>query len=280
MIGADQINARIVAGLVLIGGLVGLALLGVILLDTEAAFPLSGPIARPPSSAHPLGTDTQGRDLLTVMALGTLLTVKIGLVAGGLGLVFGAIVAFVAAYFGGWLDALLRSVVDVLITVPGVLVLVVVAATLNKSMSTDVMALIIAALAWREPARQIRAQVLVMREAGYVKLARLSGAGPFEIMLFEIAPNLVPYLAASFVGAVSSAVLASIGLEALGLGSQNEPTLGMTIFWLMNQGAFMRGLWWWILAPVAVLLVLFFGLYLLAAGLDDVANPRLKRVST
>lgn len=271
------LNIRLLGGLALIGLLIGSALLGVLLLDTENAYPLSAPIARPPSLEHPLGTDTQGRDLLTVLVIGTLLTTKIGLVAGVLGLGLGALVGFVAAFAGGWLDAVIRWVVDVLITVPGILVLVVVAATLNRSMSTDVMALIIASLAWREPARQIRAQVLVMREAQYVRMARLSGASSLRIILLEIAPNLLPYLGASLVAAVSSAVLASIGLEALGLGSQNEPTLGMTIFWLMTQGAFMRGLWWWVLAPVVVLLVLFFGLYLLAAGLDEIANPRLRQ---
>jgi peptide/nickel transport system permease protein len=276
----NVLNTRLVAGVLMLLALVGAALSGLVLLDIENAYPLSAPTARPPSLAYPFGTDTQGRDLLATMALGTLLTVKIGVIAGVIGLGFGTLLAFIAGYFGGWLDACVRAAVDVLITVPGILVLVVVAATLSRSMSTDVMALIIASLAWREPARQIRAQVLLLREAGYVKLARLSGVGPWTIMAAEIAPNLIPYLAASLVGAISSAVLASIGLEALGLGSQNEPTLGMTIFWLMNQGAFLRGLWWWIAAPVSVLLILFFSLYLIAAGLDEIANPRLKRVAS
>jgi peptide/nickel transport system permease protein len=76
---------------------------------------------------------------------------------------------------------------------------------------------------------------------------------------------------------VAQAVLASIGLEALGLGTPAEPTLGMTIYWLMNESAFLLGLWWWILEPVAVLVILFVGLYLATAGLDEFANPRVRR---
>ena len=82
---------------------------------------------------------------------------------------------------------------------------------------------------------------------------------------------------ASLVTAVSSAILASIGLEALGLGPQNEPTLGMTIFWGLYYTAVLRGLWWWWMAPIAVIVLIFIGLFLMAAGLDRVANPRLRR---
>jgi peptide/nickel transport system permease protein len=90
-------------------------------------------------------------------------------------------------------------------------------------------------------------------------------------------PNLLPFLGANLVVAISQAVLASIGLEALGLGSPSEPTLGMTIYWMMNGSAFLLGLWWWIVEPIAVLIVLFVGLFLITSGLDEIANPRLRR---
>jgi peptide/nickel transport system permease protein len=93
-------------------------------------------------------------------------------------------------------------------------------------------------------------------------------------------PNLLPYLAANIVMAVAQAVLASIGLEALGLGTPTEPTLGMTIYWLMNESAFLLGMWWWILEPITILVVLFVGLFLVSAGLDELANPRLRRPSS
>jgi len=136
---------------------------------------------------------------------------------------------------------------------------------------------VVAALAWMYPTRTIRSQVLTMRERGYVHVARLSGMSGPEIIVKEMMPNLLPYLAATFVAAVAAAILASIGLEALGLGPQNEPTLGMTIFWGLYYTAVLRGLWWWWMAPIAVIVLIFIGLFLMAAGLDRVANPRLRR---
>jgi peptide/nickel transport system permease protein len=273
-------NPSIGFGLTLLGALIAFVLGGQFLVGWEDAFPLSGPSAAPPSAEYPFGTDLRGRNLLAVMVYGTLLTLKIGLLAGVVGVFVGAIVAFVAGYCGGWIDAVLRVFIDVLITVPSLLVLVVLASALQKSMTTTIMAFTIALLAWREPARKIRAQVLVMREAPYVALARLNGAGAFRIILLEMMPNLLPYLCASLVLATAWAVLASIGLEALGLGAPSEPTLGMTIYWLMNDSAFMLGLWWWILAPIAILVVLFVGLYLVTSGLDELANPRLRAGSS
>ncbi len=270
-------NPSLVIGLAMIGALLLFTLIGRQLVSWDAAFPLTGPRARPPSAQWWFGTDAKGRDLFAVMVYGTLLTLKIGLIAGFLGLFVGTIVGFVSAYYGGWVDATVRVLVDVLITVPTLLVLVVVASAIQTSMSTTVMAITIALLAWREPARQIRAQVLVMREAPYVLVARLNGAGPLRIIFRELIPNLLPYLGASLVMAVAQAVLASIGLEALGLGAPSEPTLGMTIYWMMSESAFLLGLWWWILEPVTVLVILFVGLYLVTAGLDELANPRLRR---
>jgi peptide/nickel transport system permease protein len=148
---------------------------------------------------------------------------------------------------------------------------------MQGQLSSTGMALIIAALAWLGPARQIRAQAMVLREANYVQMARLSGMSGPQIILREMMPNLMPYLMASFVLAVSQSILAAVGLEALGLGPADEPTLGMTVYWMMYYTAFIRGLWWWIIAPIGVLVILFVSLYLISAGLDELANPRLRR---
>ena len=270
-------NPSLLLGGLLIGALLGFTLIGRLFIDYDAAFPLTGPPSMPPDLDYPFGTDADGRDLFAVLVYGTALTLKIGIIAGMLGVAIGTAIAFVATYRGGWVDAVVRVLVDVLITIPTLLVLVVVASAIRTSMSTTIMAITIALLAWREPTRQIRAQVLVMREAQYVKVALLNGAGPLRVIFREMLPNLLPFLVANLVMAVAQAVLASIGLEALGLGTPSEPTLGMTIFWLMNKSAFLLGLWWWIVAPITVLVVLFVGLFLVSAGLDELANPRLRR---
>ena len=272
-----RLTAALLLGLILLGAMALFSILGRAFWDINLAYPLSAPIAAPPSVAHPFGTDSSGRDMLAVMISGTFLTMKIGLVAGTLGVALGTILAFIAAYVGGWTDRLICFVVDVLLTVPGLLVLIVLASSVPGQLTTTTMAFVIATLAWREPARQIRAQVLVMRDAGYVRMARLSGTSALETMFVEMMPNLLPYLGASLVAAVSGAVLSSVGLEALGLGSRNESTLGMSIYWMMREGAFVRGLWWWIVSPVSALIIIFVGLYLVSVGLDEFANPRLRQ---
>jgi len=270
-------NPSFIFGLVLIVGLIAFAVIGRVFAGWNDAFPLSAPPSMPPDGEWIFGTDADGRDLFAVIVYGTLLTLKIGVIAGCLGLGIGTTLAFIAAYHGGWLDAVMRVAVDVLLTIPTLLVLVVIASVIHRSVNTTTIGIIIALLAWREPARQIRSQVLVMREAQYVKLAILNGASAVRIIFLEMMPNLLPFLGANLVVAISQAVLASIGLEALGLGSPSEPTLGQTIYWMMNESAFMLGLWWWIIEPIAILIILFVGLFLLTAGLDEIANPRLRR---
>jgi peptide/nickel transport system permease protein len=203
----------------------------------------------------------------------------VGFIAGGVGLIIGIILGFVAGYQGGVVDTVIRLIVDTLLTVPGLLILIIIADSIKGVISVNLMALVVASLAWMHPTRTIRSQVLTLRERAYVQMAKLSGMSGFEIILRELIPNLLPYLAASFVGAVAAAVLASIGLEALGLGPQNEPTVGMTIYWAISFNALLRGLWWWWVMPIVVVVILFMGLFLLSAGLDEIANPRLRRAA-
>jgi peptide/nickel transport system permease protein len=248
-------------------------------VDVDKAKVGSGMPDQRPSAEYPLGSDTVGRDILAVMVVGTPLTMRIGLIAGTIGLGLGILFGFLAGYFGGWVDTVIKGAADVLLTVPGLLFLVVVATTLRGAVSVNMMALVVASLAWMWPTRTIRSQVLTLRERQFVMVARLSGLNGFEIIVRELIPNLLPYLAASFVSAVSSAILASIGLEALGLGPQNDPTLGMTIYWSQYYTSVLRGLWWWWAPPIAMIIITFIGLFLLSMGLDQVANPKLRRAA-
>ena len=252
-------------------------IIGSLLVDTEDARPLSVPTLRPPSGDYPFGTDRQGRDLLAVMVAGTPLTLRIGFIAGIIGVGVGTLLAFTAAYYRGWLDTVIRSIADIGLTVPGLLVLIIIAVSHKGTMTVNEMALVVSLLAWLSPTRQIRAQVLTMRERGYVEIARLNGMSGFEIIFGELMPNLLPYLAATLVTSVSAAILASIGLEVLGLGPVEAPTLGMTLYWVNFNAAIVNGWWWWWLAPLVVILLVFLGLFFVTVGFDEIANPRLRR---
>jgi peptide/nickel transport system permease protein len=141
------------------------------------------------------------------------------------------------------------------------------------------MALIISLTAWMGPARLIRSQVLSMRERPYVMMARLNGMSNLGIIFRELIPNLLPYLGASLVGAVTGAIFASVGLASLGLGTLREPLLGVTIFWAQQQSAMLNGLWWWYAVPITIIVLIFVMLFMISAGLDELANPRVRRAA-
>ncbi len=272
-------NPNLVLGAILVLALLGIGIIGPRFVDVANAAPTSAIPDQPPSSDLPLGSDDQGRDMLAVLVAGVPLTLRVGFIAGTVGVLIGIVLGFASGYQGGVLDTVIRMVVDTLLTVPGLLVLIIIANSIKGVIDINLMALVVASLAWMHPTRTIRAQVLSFRERAYVQMAKLSGMTGFEIIVRELIPNLLPYLAASFVGAVAGAVLASIGLEALGLGPQNEPTIGMTIYWSIAFNALLRGLWWWWFPPIAAIVVLFTGLFLLSAGLDEIANPRKRRAA-
>ena len=271
-------NVKLTSGLVLVLSLVAVAVIGPLLVDTEMARPISAPTNRPPSPDYLLGTDGQGRDLLAVIVASTPQTLRLGLLAGLIGTVIGTFLGLVAGFFGGWLDRIISTATDVVLTIPPLAILLIVAASV-RSVRVEMMAFIIAALAWMHPARSIRAQVLSLRERAYVEIARVSGMSEMRIAVFEVLPNLLPLIMSAFVAAVSGAVLAALGLEALGFGPQDTPTLGMTVYWSLLYGAFGRNMWWWWAPPIVILAILFIGLFLISVGLDEALNPRLRRQS-
>lgn len=269
-------NRSLLVGSLLLLVLLLFVVVGRFFVDTEDARALSVPSLRPPSWEYPFGTDRQGRDLFAVMVAGTPLTLRIGFIAGFLGVGIGAILGFTAAFYRGTTDTIIRSVADIGLTVPGLLVLILIAVSVKSSLTVNEMAMIVASLAWLNPTRTIRSQVLTLRERGYVELAAMSGMGGPEIIFLELMPNLMPYLAATLVSSVSAAILASIGLEVLGLGPMDSPTLGMTLYWVNFNAAMINGWWWWWVPPIVIIVMVFLGLFFVTVGLDEIANPRLR----
>ncbi len=292
-------NVSLAIGLGILIFLILFAVIGSFLVDTKVdPYPLAGPASVAPTLsycprtdpecaqvepvAYPFGTDGQGRDLFAVAVVGTWMTIRIGLLAGMIGLAIGTVLGFTSAYYGGVYDAFIQWTVDVLLTVPGLLILIIIASTIaglenGKTLTINQMGLVIALLAWMGPTRTIRSQVLSMRERPYVMMARLNGMSSLGIIFREMIPNLLPYLGAGLVGSVTGAIFASMGLAALGLGPLREPTLGVTIYWVINQNAFLRGLWWWAAVPIVIVALIFIMLFLISMGLDEVANPRVRR---
>ena len=281
-------NPKLIWGICLLLSIVALGLLGRMFWDVEMVFTGSGMPRQPPvgfenmrgqigSWAHPLGTDVTGKDILALLIVGAPNSLYVGVLASLIGMSIGIVLGFSAGFIGGRVDDVIRVGSDVMITIPPLLILVVFQAAYGD-ISLTIMAMLIACFVWQSPTRLIRAQVLSMRESGYVQMARLSGASTSHIMFREMLPNLVPYLFGSFIANVTTSIVTAVGLEVLGLGPQRVPTLGRVIYDAINSGALIQNLWWWWGIPTILLAVIFIGLLLINLGLDEVSNPRLRRL--
>jgi peptide/nickel transport system permease protein len=262
-------------GLFLLVALYLFGAIGSLFIDGQRASMGANPLSLPPSREHPMGTEGFGRDVFTLMVLGIPNTFKIGFLAGGVGVAIGALIGLFAGYYKGYMDTIFSSAADVMLVIPALAILITISAFV-RVMTVELMAVIVGLLSWPLPARVIRAQTLSMRERLFVEVARLNGQHDGEIIFLQILPNLTAYLAATFVGAVSTGILAAVGLEVLGLGPQLVPTIGRTLFHAFSYAAMFRGMWWWWGPPIVTLAIIFTGLFLMSISLDKYANPRLK----
>jgi peptide/nickel transport system permease protein len=272
-------NKSLAVGLGIVLFLALFTVVGTLTIDTtKRAYPLAVKTKQPPSVEFPLGTDWYGRDLLAAMVRGLWQTAIIGLLAGAVATAIGVVLGFISAYYGGAVDRIITGICQVLQPIPAFLIQVIVASSIDKrSVTIYTMALVIVLLAWMGPTLVIRSQVLSMKERQFVSVAKLSGMSNLEIIFKELLPNLLPFIAASFVGAVFGALFASFGLSVLGLGPLREPLIGNTIYFSQQQSAIFNGWWWWPLWPILALVLIFSALTLINIGLDEIANPRVRR---
>jgi peptide/nickel transport system permease protein len=270
-----QRNKSLLIGLLILLALVLFTVIGLFTVDPKQAYPLSVTPRQPPSLKFPFGTDFYGRNLLAAMVTGMWQTALIGLIAGAIGTFIGVVLGFISAYFGGPIDTIIKGICQILTPIPGFLIQVIIAGSLDKKYVTIyTMAFVVVLLAWMGPTLVIRSQVLTMKERQFVSVAKLSGVGDLGIIFKEILPNLLPFIAASFVGQVFNAVFASFYLAVVGLGPLREPLLGNIA---QSQGAFFNGWWWWPLTPALALVLILGSLALINMGLDELANPRVRR---
>ena len=236
-----------------------------------------GPRFQKPSGQYPLGTDNQGRDELAMVVTGLWTSLQIGIEAGVISTAIGVVIAFYAAYRGGWLDSVLSTTTDLFLVIPSFPLLIAFSAFAKTTNVTEI-ALILAVFSWAFAARTIRSHVLSLRTRAYVDLARVSKMGTFEIVFTELMPNMLPYIALGLCYATIGAIFALVGLEVIGLGPSGVVDLGFLINTALGSGAMTVGVWPMFIVPIFILTVLFFALNLINLGLEEVFNPRLRKV--
>ena len=228
----------------------------------------------PTDKSYLLGTDDQGRDMLSAIFYGLRISLGVGvastIVAVAIGLTFG----LMAAYFGGWVDTLIMRVVDIQLSFPAILLALILLAVFGQGVDKVIIALI--TVQWAYYARTVRASALVEKQKEYVEAARVLALSKPRILFRHLLPNCLPPLIVVATVQVAHAISLEATLSFLGLGLPiTEPSLGL----LISNGFtyLMSGKYWISFYPGLALLVTIMSINLVADQLRDVLNPRLKK---
>jgi peptide/nickel transport system permease protein len=253
-----------------------IAIIGPAIAPYDPSATTTATTATAPSFTHLFGTTTTGQDVFSEVLVGIRGTVVLGLVAATIATLLAVIVGVTAGYLGGTGDDGLMLVTNIFLVLPALPLLIVVLGYIPNTGEIGT-ALVLSLLGWAWGARVIRAQTLVLRNQDYVAAARETGERAWRIIVFEIIPNEVSLIAASFIGVALYAILTSVALAFLGLTNVSQWTsLGIIFYWAQGQSAVELGAWWWYVAPGLAVAILGMSLVLMNYGLDELGNPRLR----
>lgn len=221
-----------------------------------------------------LGTDDQGRDMLSAIIYGLRLSLAVGVIATLIALAIGLTVGIVAAYAGGKVDTVLMRLVDIQLSFPAVLIALILLALLGKGVDKVIIALV--SVQWAYYARTVRASAMVERRRDYIEAARCLGLPQSRILFNHLLPNALPPIIVIATVQVAHAIALEATLSFLGVGVPiTEPSLGLLIS--NGYGQLLSGKYWISFFPGMVLLVTIFAINIVGDRLRDALNPRLTR---
>jgi peptide/nickel transport system permease protein len=230
----------------------------------------------PPSLEHPFGTNSRGQDLFWWLTFAVRNSLFVGVVTAIISRVIAVLVGLTAGYRGGWLDRLLMSINDSFVVLPLLPILILLGFLLRDNMNLFYLAVILGLFGWPFDARLIRSQVLSLKERSFTRTAVYSGTSGFWITINEHLPFVLPIVFATTINNILWSIGFEVTLSILGLSDLTTPTLGTALYWANQHGALVAGVWWWIAAPALVAIVLFLGLYLLFASINEYIDPRTR----
>ena len=234
------------------------------------------PKDRPPSLKYLLGTNSMGQDIFWNITYALRNSFILGLTTAFVANIIGTIVGLIAGYKGGALDKVLMSINDSFIVLPSLPILIFLSFSLRDKMNMFTMGLIISMFSWPWAGKQVRAQVLSLRERDFTHTAVFSGMNMWRVVFKEHLPFVIPWVIANFINTILSALGMEISLSVLGLSSLEIPTIGTTIYWAMQYQAIFRGIWWWILTPIILSVLFFVALYMLSVSISEFLDPRTR----
>jgi peptide/nickel transport system permease protein len=265
---ALDLNASTYVGL----GLVTIPLLAALLapfLTDASPTALSGLTLRPPSFAHPMGTDDLGRDVMARVLFGGRVSLTVGVFSALIAIVIGTAVGTIAGYFGGRTDEMLMRLTEMFQIIPRFLLAIVVVALFGGGLVKIIV--IIGALGWVGTARVVRAQLLVLRGEEFVLAATMGGASSWRMITRHILPNVVPFIIVAAALQTGGAILTESFLSFLGLGDPSHPSWGLL---LQQAQLYLQQAWWMSTFPGLALSMTILGLNLMGDGLASKFGAR------
>ena len=226
---------------------------------------------------YPLGTDNLGNSILGQVVHATPAMLEMVFAGAVFSTSVATIIGTVSGYKGGQLDRILMSITDVMMTIPG-LPLVILLAVLIQPRNPIIVALVLTINAWAGLARSIRSQVLTIRDQSYVEASRLMGAPTWKIVKTDILPNLMSYILINFVQSGRNVIFASVGLYFLGILPFSNANWGVMMNTAYTTGGSLYT-WstaYWLIIPMIAIVLLSYGLILFSQGMDRVFNPRVR----
>jgi len=266
-------NIEFAIGCVLVGGIVIFALLSFVSPVNPTLIYVTIP-DQPPSAQYWFGTNSRGQDLFWQLSFAFRNTLSFGLLVAALSRVISIVVGLLAGYLGGWVDRVLMFFNDIFVALPIFPILILFYFVLRNDLDMFKLALIMACFGWPYDARLIRSVALGLRHREFTRHAVFSGMSTRKIVFEEHLPYVMPIVFATAMANMIWSIGIEVTLAVLGFTNINIPTVGTTLYWANNHSAMIVGVWWWILIPVILIVLMFIGLFLLAVSMNEYIDPR------
>ena len=262
-------------GLFILAFFLAMAIFGPIFLKNPPADYLNR--LKGPSAEHWLGTDYSGKDTLIQLILGAKDVLLVAFYAGAISIVIACTVGIVSGLLGGKVDTVLMLITNVIVTIPSFPFTMVPSMVISVD-NAFMFGVVLSIQAWAGLAKAIRSQVLIIKNRDFIEASRVLGISNFNIIMNDVVPNIISYIAVNFISMMKEAIMSAVGLMYLGLVPFQGNHWGMMIqLSLTASGALMgSGAIVYFLAPVVCIVLFQMGCYLFATGLDEALNPRLR----